>query len=120
MEVIKIKISRKSIQNIGIQDTLGTWQDSWTRLLQLGFRPDWAPSMAESKPEGPAGDLQKEKNVKLSQIKVEVKEHDKKHFCEEKTEKTKANKKFQKKVLQSGCLGTNDEPGVFAIVMMKI
>ncbi len=58
--------------------------------------------------------------MKLSKIKGEVKEHDKKHFSEEKTEKAKAKTKFQKKVLQSGCLGTNHKPGVFAIVIPKI
>jgi hypothetical protein len=69
--------------------------------------------MAENKPEGPAGDRKRENLKKFPKFREKLKNMIKSSLEKKKTEKAKAKKKFQKKVLQSGCFGTNDEPGVY-------
>ncbi len=75
--------------------------------------------MAESKPEGPAGDWQKEKMWNFPKLREKLKNMIKSSFVKKKTEKAKANKKFQKS-FSEWLLRKNDEPGVFAILRMKI
>ncbi len=82
-------------------------------LARLGSLDGWKEAR------GPSWGLPQRNFVEVTQIEGKVKEHENKFFCEEKIEKAKAKKRF-KVFLKSGCLGTNDAPGVFAIVIMKI
>jgi hypothetical protein len=86
---------------------------------KLGFWRDWAPSMAENKPEGPAGDCHREILWKLPKLTEKLKNTKISSFVKKKLKKQKPKKSI-KNFFKSGCLGTNDEPGVFAILMMKI
>ncbi len=63
---------------------------------KLGFRPDWALSMAENKPEGQAGDRKRENLENFPKFREKLKNMKQITFVKKNWKKQK-QKKFQKK-----------------------